>query len=62
MTRLLSPLLVLAFLAGCASSSTVHPTSGSAADPGLRAQCERTGGTWQGAGVCEKTQSGGGGY
>jgi hypothetical protein len=62
MMRLLSPLLVLAFLAGCASNSAVDPTSSSAPDPSLRAQCERTGGTWQGAGVCEKTQSGSGGY
>ena len=62
MMCLLSPLLVLALLAGCASDSAVHPTSSAAPDPSLRAQCERTGGTWQGAGVCEKAQTGGGGY
>ena len=62
MMRLLSPLLALAFLAGCASNSTVNPTSSSAPDPSLQAQCERTGGLWMGVGVCEKMQSGGGGY
>jgi hypothetical protein len=59
MTRLwFSPLVVL-LLTGCASTDAVTPTSSAATTP--RAQCENTGGQWR-AGVCEKSQGGGGGY